>query len=73
MTYLEGLSPMRVRGFGLVAGLGENGSRDCPKNVYTQLVQMLYKQRRTSGRAVGAEESSPEKLIELRRTVQIES
>ncbi|UCE60593.1 MAG: flagellar basal body P-ring protein FlgI [Phycisphaerales bacterium] len=64
LTYLEGLSPMRVRGFGLVGGLGEDGSRDCPKNVYTQLVQMLYKQRRTSGRVVGIEDVPPEKLID---------
>jgi flagellar basal body P-ring protein FlgI len=62
-TYYEGMAPMRVRGHGLVVGLGTNGSRDCPKKVFDQLVQAMYKRRRATGRVVGVEEITPERLI----------
>ncbi len=62
-TYYEGLRPMRVRGYGLVVGLGKNGSRDCRRKVYEGLVQSLYKQHRFSSTVVGVKAITPERLI----------
>lgn len=62
-TYYQGLRPMRVRGYGLVVGLGKNGSRDCPRNVYERLVQSLHKQHRFSSTVVGVKSITPEQLI----------
>src|SRR3972149_6195278 len=45
-TYYEGMRPMRVRGYGLVVGLGKNGSRDCPRPIYGRIVPSLYKHHR---------------------------
>ncbi|MCH8149122.1 MAG: flagellar basal body P-ring protein FlgI [Planctomycetes bacterium] len=63
-TYYDGLTPQRVSGFGLVVGLGRNGSRDCPRDIYSQLVQTLYKRQRTAIGVVGEVSSSPEDLID---------
>ncbi len=62
-TYYEGMGPMRVRGYGLVVGLGKNGSADCPKPIYDRLVQSLYKHHRFSSSIVGVKNISPEQLI----------
>lgn len=59
----EGLTPMRVRGYGLVVGLGKSGSRDCPPNVYKRLVQHLHKRHRFSSTLIGVRTVSPEALI----------
>jgi flagellar basal body P-ring protein FlgI len=63
ITYYEGLGPMRVRGYGLVVGLGKNGSADCPRPVYERLVQTLYKHHCFSSSVVGVKEITPEQLI----------
>lgn len=63
-TYYEGLGPMRVRGYGLVVGLGKNGSRDCPKAIYEPLVQSLYKQHRFFSEELGVKSITPEQLID---------
>ncbi|MCH7995380.1 MAG: hypothetical protein IIB57_13175 [Planctomycetes bacterium] len=63
-TYYDGLAPQRVSAFGLVVGLGRNGSRDCPRNIYSELVQTLYKRQRTAVGVVGEEESTPEEMID---------
>jgi len=63
-TYYDGMRPMRVRGYGLVVGLGKNGSRDCPRNVYDRLVQSLYKQHEFSSNVVGVTRITPEQLID---------
>lgn len=62
-AYYEGMRPLRVRGYGLVVGLGKNGSRDCPQVVFEGLVQTMHKQRHTTGRVVGVEQLTPEQLI----------
>lgn len=62
-TYYEGLRSMRVRGYGLVVGLGKNGSRNCPRNVFDHLVETLYKKHPSAMRIVGEQVVSPEKLI----------
>ncbi len=42
-TY-EGLRRMRVQGYGLVGGLGQNGSAECPREVRDRLISELYRQ-----------------------------
>ena len=62
-AYFEGLTPMRVRGYGLVVGLGKNGSRNCPRKIYDRLVQGLYKRHRFSEERVGVKSITPERMI----------
>lgn len=63
-AYYEGLRSMRVRGFGLVVGLGKNGSRDCPRQVCQGLIENLYKRHRFSSALVGVENITPEQMID---------
>jgi len=63
LTYYEGMGPMRVRGYGMVVGLGKNGSSDCPRPIYDRLVQNLYKHHRFSSSVVGEKNITPEQLI----------
>lgn len=63
LTYYEGLRPMRVRGYGLVVGLGKNGSKNCPRRIYRRLVESIYKQHRFSSNAVGVKNITPERLV----------
>lgn len=40
-AYYQGMTFLRVRGHGLVAGLGEAGSRECPRAIREQLAKEL--------------------------------
>jgi len=62
VAYVRGLRKMRVRGYGLVVGLGRNGSRDCPPQIRRYLVQEVAKRYRLG--TVGSDtDVTPEKLI----------
>lgn len=63
-AYYEGLRPMIVRGYGLVVGLGKNGSADCPREVRDRLLQSIYKQYRFTSHTVGDRVISPERMID---------
>ena len=62
-AYFEGLTPMRVRGYGLVVGLGANGSRNCPRRIHDRLVQGLYKRHQFVETQVGVDAVTPEEMI----------
>lgn len=62
-TFFDGLQGMRVRGYGVVVGLGQNGSAVCPRPIYEPLVKSLYKQHHFSEAFVGVHSISPEVLI----------
>lgn len=64
LTYYEGLAAMRVRGYGVVVGLGKNGSRQCPKHIYDELVQNLYKQHDFAADEIGDRSIKPEELLD---------
>lgn len=64
LTTFEGLRTMRVRGYSLVVGLGNLGSRDCPRNVYERLVTRMYKLRDAGGSIVSEKKRSPESMID---------
>lgn len=63
LTYYDGMTPMRVRGYGLVVGLGTNGSSDCPDTVRKKLIRGLYKQHDFSSPIVGTTTVTPEQMI----------
>lgn len=44
VTLLEGGGPAEVRGFGVVIGLGDQGSSDCPTALREYLVEYLNKE-----------------------------
>lgn len=71
LAYFEGMGSMRVRGYGLVVGLGKNGSSDCPRPIYDRLVQALYKQHRFAGGVVGEKGVTPEQMIADRDTAVV--
>lgn len=61
--YVEGLRRMRVRGYGLVAGLGTTGSSECPKNIRDRLVQEMYKRPEFSRQGIKPAAVSPEQVL----------
>ena len=63
-SWFEGLRRMRVRGYGLVAGLGTNGSSDCPPQVRRDLIQLMYKSPAFSGAQGRGHSVTPEQLID---------
>ena len=44
-AFVDGMRRLRVRGYGLVVGLGRNGSTRCPTRVREQLLEEIYKTR----------------------------
>jgi len=60
-AYFDGLRRLRVRGYGLVVGLGRNGSTQCPKSVADQLKQEMYKTRKFAERR--GQHVTPERLL----------
>lgn len=63
LTSYQGVNPMAVRGYGLVVGLGRNGSTICPPAIYDKLVQSVYKHHDFVNPAVGHNDLTPEQLI----------
>ncbi len=61
---IEGMRRMRVRGYGLVVGLGENGSSDCPRQVREQLIQEILKRPEIALSPDGVRNIDPERLID---------
>jgi hypothetical protein len=45
-SWFDGTAPLRVRGFGVVMGLGKNGSTRCPTETRRRLVQDMYRLHR---------------------------
>lgn len=62
--FYEGSTPLEVRGFGLVIGLGHSGSRDCPKPIYETLVQQMYKRQGQTSQFIGETSVTPESMID---------
>lgn len=61
-AYYDGLRKLRVRGYGVVVGLGRNGSRTCPTAVADQLKQEMYKSRKFAERR--GQHVTPERLLD---------
>ncbi|TWT41081.1 flagellar basal body P-ring protein [Phycisphaerae bacterium RAS1] len=69
MTSATGL---RVRGFGLVEGLGTNGSGDCPPTIREYLVEFMSKEYSPTGPGSHKHNFSPDKLIDSPDTAVVE-
>jgi hypothetical protein len=67
---LVGFDPVVVRGFGLVVGLRETGSRQMPADVRAYMTQELAKRGYGSGRP-GAPEASPQELLNSNDTTVV--
>jgi hypothetical protein len=63
LTYVDGIRPTRVRGYGVVVGLGTNGTTTVPRALHGRLVQDLYKQHNFSNPVVGSKTITPEQLL----------
>jgi hypothetical protein len=68
---LVGGSDLVVHGYGVVAGLGNNGSREVPAYVREYLTQMLLKSQ-TLNTAGGSEAISPQAILEDLDTAVVE-
>ncbi len=62
--WFEGLRFMRVRGYGIVAGLGTRGSRECPRQVRERLIQEMYKRPEFGRQGLEPPPLTPEQLID---------
>lgn len=56
--------PLRLRGFGLVAGLGHNGGSDCPTTIREYLLDYLSVEMAPRGPGLRRPRPSPEELID---------
>lgn len=62
--FIEGLRKMRVRGFGIVAGLGDRGSRECPRNIRERLLQDMYKRKAFQRSGLRKARITPEMMLD---------
>lgn len=70
-AYFEGMRMMRVRGYGLVAGLGDRGSKECPRQVRDRLVQEIIKKRGVGVPGALGPQRSPEEIVDSQDTAVV--
>jgi len=63
-AWLEGGRLMRVRGYGIVTGLGERGSRECPRRIREALITEMRKRYGLGLRTRGLGHLDPAELID---------
>ena len=63
LTYYQGMRTLSLRGFGVVVGLGQNGSTTCPKPAFEHVAQTLHKRHDFSSNVVGVPNIKPEDLL----------
>ena len=63
LAWLQGLQPMRTRGYGIVVGLGDNGSTECPPDIRNTLVQEMRRRHHLGSRIKGLKELPPSELL----------
>ncbi len=61
---LSGAEPLTLRGFGVVIGLGENGSADCPTTIREYLIDYFQSEFASEGETGQRIKFSPDKLID---------
>ena len=61
-AWIEGMRKMQVRGYGVVVGLGDRGSGQCPRQIRDLLIQELAKQPEFQSSGPG--ELTPQQLID---------
>ncbi len=63
-TLYSGAEPLRIRGFGLVVGLGQNGSNDCPTTVREHLLEFMRKNYTPVGPGAHKRDFSAQRLFD---------
>lgn len=66
------IAPLRIRGFGLVVGLGENGSSDAPSAVRNFLIEQLNRQFDSMPRSREQERPSAARLVDSLDSAAVE-
>ncbi len=72
ISYLGNIGGQPVRGFGIVVGLGEDGSSDCPTFVREHLIQTMARERDTWANLEERRRFSPAELIDSPSTAAVE-
>lgn len=62
-TSIEGMLKLPVRGYGLVVGLGNNGSQNCPQRIRKRLSAEIRKKYGLGDSRLGDGRITPEKMI----------
>ncbi len=63
VTYIQGTRMLSVRGYGLVVGLGKNGSRTCPERIRKRVSAEIRQKYRLGDSRIGLGNISSERLI----------
>lgn len=72
VTWIEGMRRMDVRGYGLVIGLGANGSRTCPERIRRTLASAIRKEYRLGDSRIGLGHLTPEAIIDSPDTAVVQ-
>jgi flagellar basal body P-ring protein FlgI len=70
-TWLEGLRKMSVGGYGIVVGLGKNGTRQCPRPIREYMLKEMRGRYRLGGEYEELKHLSPESLIDSEETAVV--
>jgi len=63
-TTIEGMRKMHLRGYGVVVGLGDKGSTECPRAVRDQLLKDMYKRPQFLRAGSGSGALTPERMLD---------
>ncbi len=70
-TLIGAGEPLRLRGFGLVVGLGENGGGDCPSTIREYLLDYLDREFAPRGPGDRRPDFSPQRLVDSLDTAAV--
>jgi len=71
VSFLQGRRLMRVRGYGIVVGLGEEGSREMPEPIRDKLLQEMRKHHHLGSSRAGLKDFSPENMLDSLDTAAV--
>jgi len=71
VAWVEGLRRMSVGGYGLVVGLGKNGTKQCPKPIRDYMLSEMRSRYRLGGDYEELKHLAPEKLIDSEETAPV--
>jgi len=71
VAYIEGLRRMAVGGYGLVVGLGKNGTAQCPRPVRDYLLKEMRTRYRLGSEYEELKHLAPEKLVDSEETAPV--
>ncbi len=70
-AWIEGLRRLSVGGYGLVVGLGENGTRQCPRPIREQMLQEMRRRYRLGSDAESMKHLKPDNLLDSKATAVV--